>query len=165
MRQSTIFILLLIPFFAKAQEFAASPTSQKTTTVGNIIRDRQLVAEFYYYFEHQSIEVESETLKYDTTYAIRFKNYKYPDQNNFMTVEFNQTRGKADSIYDALKIMFKDENKDNASYSVTFILNYGDTLQIRPYKNDNLYFCELDAKDAYIRLTEIEVDKLFHKIK
>jgi hypothetical protein len=165
MRQTTIIIAMLVPFISKAQDFSAPRSAPKTTIVGNVVRDGKLVAEVYYYFEEKSKEVKSIALKYDTTFAIRFKNYKNTDQDYFPTVEFNQTGGKADSIYNGLKTTFTNKNKDNPNYSITFILNYGDRIELKPYKTDNLYFCELDFKDYYIRLTETEVDNLFHKTK
>lgn len=164
MKQMLIIILLLFPFISKAQEIAAPTPVPKTTMVGSVMRDEKLVAEVYY-FEKESKEKSSIALKYDTTFALRFKNYKNSSIDYFPTIEFNQKNGKEDSIYNALKSTFTNRNKNNPGYSVTFILNYGDIIQIKPYKNHNLYFCELAFKNYYIRLTETEVDNLFHKIK
>jgi hypothetical protein len=66
MKQAIIFILLLIPFILKAQVFAAPGSAPKTIVIGNIIRDEKLAAGVYCYFEDQSNELNSKTLKQDT---------------------------------------------------------------------------------------------------
>ncbi len=165
MRHAILIIMFIAPFLSKEQIIEPPSSPPKTTLIGSVNRDEKLIAEFYFYFERPSRQPQIRPSKPDTTFALRFRNYKYPDKNIYSTVEFGANGGKKDSIYYAFKSVFKNETKDNSSYSTTFTLNYGDIIQIKPYKKDNSYYSELDFKESYIQMTEAEVDQLFHKSK
>ena len=143
----------------KAQ-IVAPPTQQpQTYTIGKVIDKEKLIVEFYY-FLNQSNMADTKEMKYDTTYAIRYQNAKYPQDVRFTTLEFSGTSKNVDSLYKIFESAFSDENKNNPNYSVSFKFN-DDEAQITTYKNDSVYFCKLTTENSYFYLTETQVKKLF----
>ena len=98
----------------------------------------------------------------DSTYTLMFRNQKFKTLNEREYVIFLGVEGTFGQLYGVFKSVFAPENKSNKDYMVSFKLGNTD-VTIAHYQTMGIVGAMFMAKNAYVVLTESQVDKLFGK--
>jgi hypothetical protein len=151
--------LLTLLIFASITQFIHGQisTPQKitpSTTIGKIAPMGTFTAELSYSVNEADAS--------DTIYTLRFRNHKYTQIDSYENVRFSSEGNTVDELYKAFKSVFTEENKKNKDYLIHFTLGK-DVVAISQAKSMGIISSMFLAKDAYVLLTEKQVNKLFGK--
>jgi hypothetical protein len=99
----------------------------------------------------------------DTVYTLSFQDNRFTQITSIKSVSFNSDGDALNSVYSIFKSVFKDENKKNKDYNVTFNLGQK-TVQVINSRMMGITYVRLLVDNSYsIPLLESQVDKLFGK--
>lgn len=99
----------------------------------------------------------------DTVYTLSFQDNRFTQITSIKSVSFNSDGDALNSVYFIFKSVFKDENKKNKDYNVTFNLGQK-TVQVTNSRMMGITYVRLLVDNSYsIPLLESQVDKLFGK--
>lgn len=149
----TIMIITVLSHIGLAQ-IGAPVKVLPSTTVGKIAPMGTFTAELSYTINDADTK--------DTSYTFRFRNHKYTQIDSYESVQFSGEGNTAEQLYKVFKSVFTDENKNNKDYFVHFSLGK-ETVAISHTKSMGITSAMFQAKDAYVMLTEKQINKLFGK--
>ena len=99
----------------------------------------------------------------DTVYTLSFQDNRFTQITSIKSVSFNSDGDALNSVYSIFKSVFKDENKKNKDYNVTFKLGQ-ETVMVANSRMMGITYARLFVNNSYsIPLLESQVDKLFGK--
>lgn len=128
--------------------------SAPATTIGKIAPMGTFTAELSYSINEVDVS--------DTIYTLRFRNHKYTQIDSYEKVRFSSEGNTVDELYKAFKSVFTEENKRNKDYLIHFTLGK-DVVAISQAKSMGITSAMFLVKDAYVLLTEKQINKLFGK--
>ena len=124
----------------------------QSVTIGKLKSGFAFVAELEYKLDNK-----------DTVYTLSFQDNRYTQITSIKSVSFNSDGDALNTVYSIFKSVFKDENKKNKDYNVTFNLGQK-TVQVINSRMMGITYVRLLVDNSYsIPLLESQVDKLFGK--
>ena len=124
----------------------------QSVTIGKLKSGFAFIAELEYKLDNK-----------DTVYTLSFQDNRYTQITSIKSVSFNSDGDALNSVYSIFKSVFKDENKKNKDYNVTFNLGQK-TVQVINSRMMGITYVRLLVDNSYsIPLLESQVDKLFGK--
>ena len=126
--------------------------NNQTVTVGKLKSGFAFIADLEYKIDDK-----------DTVYTLSFQDNRFTQITSIKSVSFNSDGDALNSVYSIFKSVFKDENKKNKDYNVTFKLGQ-ETVMVANSRMMGITYARLFVNNSYsIPLLESQVDKLFGK--
>lgn len=153
MKQIIVVAIALIASFSTfAQVQIIDVDKSQSVTVGKLRSGLAFVADLEYKLDDK-----------DTVYTLSFQDNRYTHITSIKSVSFNSDGDALNSVYTIFKSIFKEENKKNKDYSVTFKLGQ-ETVMVANSRMMGISYVRFFVGNSYsIPLLESQVDKLFGK--
>ena len=149
---SMVFLLALVATVSFGQIQVYNVNKTPKTSIGKLKSGLAFVA-----------EMESEVEGKDTTYTLSFHDARYTQIVSIKSLYFNSVGNSFESFYEICKSVFKEENKKNKDYMVTFRLGDKDIAVVNSRMMGITYVRILVDNSGTIQLLESQIDKLFGK--
>jgi hypothetical protein len=145
-------LLVLVASFSFGQIQVYKVDKTPPTSIGKLKSGLAFVA-----------EMEREVNGMDTTYTLSYQDNKYQHITAIQSLQFNSVDNSFDTFYEICKSVFKEENKKNKDYSVTFKLGQ-ETIVVTNSRTMGTAYVRIFSGNGYsIPLLESQIDKLFGK--
>jgi hypothetical protein len=143
-------MITLVSFVSYGQIQVYNVNTTPKTSIGKIKSGLAFVA-----------EMEREVEGKDTTYTLYYQEGQYQHITSIKSLHFNSVGNSFDSFYEICKSVFKDENKKNKDYMVTFKLGDKDIAVVNS-RMMGVTCVRVMIGNSYTNpLVENQIDKLF----